>query len=879
MFSRRFKLWVAFVGALLPAVLAAPLAPARADQAVYTDSLQNTWQNWSWAATDLASTTSPHSGADSIAVTTGSWQALYLHHAAFSSTPYTALTFWINGGSSGSRLLQVQATLSGAPQPAVAIPAPPANSWALVTIPLARLGASGQATLDGFWIQDASGTAAVTPFYVDDIALTGSGSGGPVSIKIDAAAGRHPISPLIYGVAYGDAASLADLNAPLNRLGGNNTSRYNWAQNADNRAADYYFESIGDADATPGGRGDTFIAGSQAGGAQPMLTIPTLGWVATLAPGRAKRPSFSVAKYGAQQSTDPYLPDAGNGQHADGTALTGNDPLDANVPDTADTEGGWINHLTTKWGTADKGGLKYYILDNEPSLWHATHRDVHPSGATMEEVKNDILTYGAKVKAADPSALVVAPEEWGWSGYFSSGADQQYAAVHGYSGPFPDRAAHGGMDYLPWVLQQVQQHDAAAGLRTLDVFSVHFYPQSGEFSETVTDAMALLRNRSTRQLWDPNYTAESWINAPVQLIPRLKGWVNNFYPGTKTAITEYNWGAEGSINGATTQADVFGIFGREGLDLATRWTTPAASTPVYSAMKLFRNYDGRKSGFGDLSISDTAPDPDTVSSFAALRSSDGAMTVLLINKGLLAAAPLQVALANFTPSAAAQTWQLTSANSITRLADTPLTGGGLSLTVPAQSITLLIVPPAVASPPPPVSLLPTADTTVNGVKSGNLNYGSQTTLAVRKAATKARPVNEVAYLKFDLTGVKTAPKSAILALTLTQIAPVKSTMICKVYAVPGSGWSEKTLTWNRAIAPGVGFESLTADVKSTGTLAATTTVGSVPGVYSWDVSAFLQDKAGQVVTLQVINEIADGITSSFKSREAAAGKPTLTLTF
>ena len=58
------------------------------------------------------------------------------------------------------------------------------------------------------------------------------------------------------------------------------------------------------------------------------------------------------------------------------------------------------------------------------------------------------------------------------------------------------------------------------------------------------------------------------------LIPRMKNWVATYYPGTKIGITEYNWGAEGHINGATAQADILGIFGREGLDLATRWTTP-----------------------------------------------------------------------------------------------------------------------------------------------------------------------------------------------------------------------------------------------------------------------------------------------------------------
>ncbi len=127
-------------------------------------------------------------------------------------------------------------------------------------------------------------------------------------------------------------------------MGGNNTSRYNWQLNADNRANDWYFESIGDADPTPGGRGDTFIAGSQAAGAQAMLTIPTIGWVAKLGPNRGKLSSFSVAKYGAQAGTDSqWMPDAGNGVAAAGNPnfaananITGNDPNDADVPDSVD---------------------------------------------------------------------------------------------------------------------------------------------------------------------------------------------------------------------------------------------------------------------------------------------------------------------------------------------------------------------------------------------------------------------------------------------------------------------------------------------------------------------------------------------------------------
>src|SRR5262249_17795721 len=160
--------------------------------------------------------------------------------------------------------------------------------------------------------------------------------------------------------------------------------------------------------------------------------------------------------------------------------------------------------------------------------------------------------------------------------------------------------------------------------------------------------MQLRRNRSTRSLWDPTYVDETWIADTVQLVPRLKSWVAAYYPGTKTAVTEYNWGAEGSMSGATAQADVLGIFGREGLDLAARWTTPAAGTPAYDAIKLYRNYDGNRGTFGDTSVAATGPNPDTVAAFAAERSSDGAMTVMVIVKSLAGTTATTVALSNFT---------------------------------------------------------------------------------------------------------------------------------------------------------------------------------------------------------------------------------------
>lgn len=519
----------------------------------------------------------------------------------------------------------------------------------------------------------------------------------PVTVTVDAAASRHPISPLIYGVAFANAREAAALNASSNRQGGNNFTRYNWRANTVNIDSDWYFESIPGfflnqpTSLVPGQRADSFIAASKAAGAQPIITIPMIGWVAKVVSPDKTLSSFSVAKYGPQQKTAPGNSDAGNGFKPDGTPIAGNDPNDASVPSSPSFQRDWVKHIVQKWGTAAHGGVRYYIMDNEPGLWHLTHRDVHPKGFTSDEYLKDFLNYTSMVKSVDPGAVVIGPEEWGWPSYFYSGADSQYRAAHHYQGA-PDRAAHGGMPFLPWLLDSIRRHDAKTGRRLLDVFSVHIYPQGGDNNNNASPRIALLRNRDTRCLWDPNYQDESWINDRQMLIPRLKQWVRQYYPGTKVGITEYGWGAEDSINGATAQADILGIFGREGLDMANHWQMHDAASPAGKAFRMYRNYDGRKSTFGDVSVSDAVPDPDTLSSFAALRSSDHALTVMVINKSLDTPAAVTLALSHFAPGKRAQAWQLTSANAITRLPDVPVRGKTLTTTVPAQSITLYVIP-------------------------------------------------------------------------------------------------------------------------------------------------------------------------------------------
>ncbi|SBT44864.1 glycoside hydrolase family 44 protein [Micromonospora auratinigra] len=518
---------------------------------------------------------------------------------------------------------------------------------------------------------------------------------GP-ALAVDATTGRHPISPYVYGMNFADEALARDLRLPVHRYGGNATTRYNFRADTSNRAGDWYFENIPNDNADPaslpdGSETDRFVAQNKATGAATVMTVPMIGWVAK---DRTKSCAFSVAKYGTQQSTDPWAPDCGNGKKPDGTLITGNDPKDTSVAVGPEYVTDWMTHLKGRFGSAANGGVQFYNLDNEPDLWHSTHRDVRPTGLGYDELRDRTYQYAAAIKAADPQAKTLGPVGWGLNSIFYSGLDQDTCSRTGcWSNP-PDKAAHGGQDLGPWYLDRMREYEQQHGTRILDYFDIHLYPQqSGVFGDAAGDATTqALRLRSTRQLWDPTYVDESWINQPVRFIPRMRELVDQHYPGTKIAMTEYSWGGYGSLNGALAEADVLGIFGREGLDLATLWTAPKTDQPVANAFRIYRNYDGKGGAFGETSVKATSADQGKLAVYAAERTGDKALTLVVVNKsGDDLTSP--VALTGGS-AGTAQVYRYSAANlaGVVRQADQPVTSTGFTATFPANSITHLVLP-------------------------------------------------------------------------------------------------------------------------------------------------------------------------------------------
>lgn len=519
-----------------------------------------------------------------------------------------------------------------------------------------------------------------------------------VTLTVDGGAVQGVINPHIYGLNFADEALAADLQLLVNRWGGNATTRYNWQNDTSNRASDWYFENIPNDNSAPhllpdSASSNQWIDQNVRTGTDSILTVPLIGWTPK---SREYACGFSVSKYGAQAATDPWRPDCGNGLLPDWTTpITGNAPTDTSAPIDEMFVQDWMAHLIGRYGTAAAGGVRFYNLDNEPMLWNHTHRDVHPQAVGYDELRDLTVQYAAAIKAADSAAQTLGPVVWGWTAYFYSAKDQEPGGAW-WNNP-QDRNAHGGVPLVPWYLQQLAAYEQAHGVRILDYLDLHYYPQaSGVALSAAGDAATQARRlRATRSLWDSTYVDESWINEPVQLIPRMRDWVDTNYPGTKLAITEYNFGGHEHINGALAQAEVLGIFGREGVDLATLWDPPTFDQPAAFAFRMYRNVDGAGGQFGNLSLAASSSAPDTLSIFAAQRSTDLAMTLMVVNKTAVSQTA-NVQLSGFTPDLTAAVYQYSAQDTsqIVTLPAQPVTASGFTAVVPANSITLFVLPPA-----------------------------------------------------------------------------------------------------------------------------------------------------------------------------------------
>ncbi|HEX3850099.1 MAG TPA: glycoside hydrolase family 44 protein, partial [Polyangiaceae bacterium] len=501
--------------------------------AVYDGKLADGWQDWGWGPHEL-----PSSGPAKIQFR--GFGGIILQHETLTAH-YGGLWFRYKPPSDWPEFLNVALKSSQSPDSALSSVTVDSDSVVLAPdgwrevwldmselnpqgVPFDRIVISARASVDDDWV------------LLDKVGLTKPEAGASaiaaptrgIELGIQCAAASHPISPLIYGSALGDWES----GQSAQRIGGNPTSRANWDLGAWNIAKDWFFENTKSAD------NDTVIEEGLKHGARTAVTVPTIGWVAK----DTSSVGFPASKFPGQRKYDPYKPAAGDGYKPDDKPITPGPPTLTSIAAPPELIGKWVSQMRDKDRARSTRGVLMYILDNEPSLWSSTHRDVHPEPLSYDESLDRTLRYATAIRAADPESMIAGPAEWGWLGYMFSARDL-------VAGKFlrPDRRAHGDEPFIPWYLRRIAEHEKASGVRILDVLDVHYYPAAdgvfGDNGRSDADGMAM-RLRATRSLWDPEYRDESWIDENIRLIPRLKEWVLANHPGLRISIGEWSFGGE-----------------------------------------------------------------------------------------------------------------------------------------------------------------------------------------------------------------------------------------------------------------------------------------------------------------------------------------------
>lgn len=801
------------------ASLCAARAHAQTDQTIYDDSLENGWQNYSWSATDFSSTDYVHTGTHSVKVTyTASYQGFYLHHSSIDTTLYSAITFWINGGTTSGRGINVQAIVGGNAQTAVSLDSyisggsVAANTWRQATIPLSALKADNNSDFDGFWLQDSTGNSQ-TAYYVDDITLTAAAAPSVVNLTIDTGTKIRTVDDRVFAVntaiwdsALNTQATIDLLNATNNRAlrfpGGSTSDGYHWKTNTTDSNTWTWASNF-----------DAFANVALKTTAQAFITV----------------------NYGS-----------GTSQEA------------------AD----WVTYSNV----TNKYGFKYWEVGNEN--YGSWEEDSHA-------IKNDPYTYAtqakdyiAKMKAADSTIKVGVVVVTGENSFANN-------TNHPATNPRTNVVHNGWTPVLLTTLKSL-------GV-TPDFIIYHRYEQGpgGENDATLLSAAHTWKNDAAdlrQQLTDYLGTSASSVelvcteNNSVYSNPgkQTTSLVNGLYYADSVGSllqTEFNslvwWDLRNGQD--TTQNNSSSLYGWRQYGDYGIMSASNDLYPTYYSMKLLSHF-----ARGGDSIVTASSDYSLLTPYAAKRT-DGSLSLLVINKSAVNTLTANINIAGFVPASNGTVYsygipQDNAAKTGTGSKDIAQTTVGNASTAFTASFapyseTIYRLVPAGAT------LAATADSYVRAGTYADTNFGTQNILIVKKLSGDSSSIyNRASYLKFDLTTVGIAPKSATLTLTVDSSSnPTTAKETLKLYSVSDTTWTETGITWNNA--PGLDRTKFL----STGSFLSSQSVALKPGTITFDLTAFVAANLGKVVTLQLIDEATENVYLAIKSKEATSGQPTLTL--
>ncbi len=567
---------------------------AQTNLSLYTDELVNGFQDWSWATRVWQNSSPVHSGSYSIAVTDAGNQGLVFMRSEFNSSPYTSLSFWVNGGSTGGQLLQVWGILDDTNQTSVPIGPFPANTWQQITIPLSSLGVANKHNTTGFSIQGRSGGSQPT-FYVDDVQLVASTPPAVVHLGVNATHALQTVDARQFGfnTATWDGNLGASQTLPLVQQagiralrwpGGSTSDAYNWASDPSGNA--------------------TFQNMAKNLGAQVFITINYGSGTATQAVAwvlSANKTNNCGFKYWEV------------GNECYGSWETDNHAIKQDPYTYATNAAAYITQMKAAFPSVPII-VGVVVVPGEDSFSNnATHIVVNPRTSATHYGWTPVVLSTLKSLGVTPDFLIYH-FYWQYTpsgqGYYVGGTDSDPLLLQVAGNPSP-------LDWSDWAsaaasLRQQLTDYMGTGSSNVELCVTENNSDAGSMGRESTSVVnALYLADSTCQLMETEFRSYIW-------------W--DLHNGADTTgnfdQTIYGWrsnGDYGILNGSNTPY------------------------PTFYAEDLLQSFARP----GD-SVLASASDNLMMSAYA-VRRTNGALTMLVINKNMIASQAGQIALTNFVP--------------------------------------------------------------------------------------------------------------------------------------------------------------------------------------------------------------------------------------
>lgn len=491
-----------------------------------------------------------------------------------------------------------------------------------------------------------------------------------MAVKVELSGEGKPISPYIFGInEYGHQNDLKTVRVNAVRQGGNRMTGYNWENNASNAGSDWKYSSdnnLSTSDAPADCAQQLSKEAARYGIGYKMTTLQLAGYVAADQDGTVTEAETAPSKRwnavkmtkGSDFATEPDL--------TDGVVY-----MDE-----------FVNYVIGKLGDSQsETGIQGYSLDNEPALWSSTHSRIHPKPVGMKELSDISAEAAAAVKKLDPKAEIFGPALYGYTAF-------DHLADTDSSDEWEKIKADGGYHwYIDYYLDAMKQASEKAGTRLLDVLDIHYY------SESCRNGTAD-RLQSVRTLYEKGFSENSWIGQwcmeNVPILPTVQNSIDTYYPGTKLAITEYNFGGDDEPSGAIAQAEALGCYADANVYFASLW---GGSDYILSGLRLYTNYDGKGGCFGETLMPASTGDVSKSSAYAAKNKDASLVTVMVTNKDLNAAEHTVITLAGAEKKyQKAAVYAVTSASSDIRLLEiTDVQNGKVTVDLPAYCAAMIVI--------------------------------------------------------------------------------------------------------------------------------------------------------------------------------------------